>query len=337
MSKETIISDKTKVFSGVQPTGNLHLGNYLGAIKNWVTLQNDHNCIFSIVDLHSITVKHNPDQLQSNIYNIVAAYIACGIDIKKSIIFAQSSIASHCELAWIFNCITPLGWLNRMTQFKEKAGKNKQNASLGLYSYPILMAADILLYKADYVPVGDDQKQHLELTRDIAQAFNNYYNIDYFQLPEPLIEKHSTRIMSLRDGKNKMSKSDSSDYTRINLSDDADLIANKIKKAKTDALEYISYDKENRPETSNLLEIFASFADKNIDNIVAEYQNKSFKDFKADLAELTISVLSPINDQFNKLLADTTYLSSILSEGRERAALIAEHNIHAIKKLVGFL
>ena len=265
-----------RIFSGVQPTGNLHLGNYLGAIKNWVRMQDDFECIYCIVDLHAITIPQDPAELIANTREVTAGLIAAGIDPERSIIFNQSRIAAHAELAWLLNCFTPLGWLNRMTQFKEKAGKKRDNAVLGLYAYPVLMAADILLYHATHVPVGEDQKQHLELSRDIAGTFNRNYDQDYFPLPEPLILGEATRVMSLRDGRAKMSKSEASENSRINLTDDAEAIQHKIRRAKTDSEPGMSFDPENRPEAANLLGIYAALADENVDAVTARFTGKGF-------------------------------------------------------------
>ncbi len=330
-----------KIFSGVQPTGNLHLGNYLGAIKNFVELNNDgsNECIFCVVDLHAITVKQNPKELKKNIRETVATFIASGIDPKKSIIFNQSSIAAHAEGAWIFSCIARMGWLNRMTQFKEKAGKDKEKASIGLYSYPILMASDILLYDATHVPVGDDQKQHLELCRDIAQKFNNDYDVvDFLKVPEPLIQKEFSRIMSLKDGSKKMSKSDISDLSRINLTDDKDQIINKIKKAKTDPLSMPKDIKEldARLEAQNLLGIYSSLDNANLESSINKFSGKNFSDFKQQLSELLINKILPISEEIKKLLQDHNYLDSILLDGVEKADKIASKKIKNIKEIVGF-
>lgn len=324
------------VFSGIQPTGNLHLGNYLGAIKNWQKMQNDYNCIFCIVDMHAITVPQNPVELKNSIYELAAIYLACGIDPKKNIIFPQSSVSGHAELAWILSCFTPLGWLNRMTQFKEKAGKHKENAPLGLYSYPVLMAADILLYKATHVPVGDDQKQHLELAREIANSFNFKHNQEFFPQPEPLITGAATRVMSLRDGLKKMSKSDESEYSRINLSDDADAIKTKFQKAKSDSFDGVTVDKEKRPEATNLLTIYAALAEITLEAAEEKFRNYMFSKFKAELAYLAVEKLAPITAEFNKLKQDRTYLKNILDDGAGRANAIAEKNIREIKDLIGF-
>ncbi len=329
------------VFSGVQPTGNLHLGNYLGAIKQWVALQDQHDCLFCIVDYHAITVPQDPAELRAHTLDTAAAYIAAGIDPKRSPIFHQSSVNYHTELAWLFSCITPLGWLNRMTQFKEKAGKQKDRAALGLYSYPVLMAADILLYKATHVPVGDDQKQHLELAREIAGTFNDRYFGDsangLLPLPEPLMMGAATRVMSLKDGTAKMSKSDPSELSRINLTDDADTIAKKVKKAKSDTIEGISYDKEARPEVSNLLTIFAAVTDSTVEAIAAEYVNSGFGAFKAALADACVAHLAPITEEIRRLRADEGYLLDILRSGAEAAGVRAEKNIKEIKDTIGFL
>ena len=330
-----------KIFSGVQPTGNLHLGNYLGAIKNFVELNNDtsNECIFCVVDLHAVTVKQNPKELKKNIRETAATFIASGIDPKKSIIFNQSSVSAHAEGAWILGCIARMGWLNRMTQFKEKAGKDKEKASIGLYSYPILMASDILLYDATHVPVGDDQKQHLELCRDIAQKFNNDYDVDdFFKVPEPLIQKEFSRIMSLKDGSKKMSKSDISDLSRINLTDDKDQIINKIKKAKTDPLSMPKDIKEldGRLEAQNLLGIYSSLNNSNLENSINKFSSKNFSEFKQQLSELLINKILPISQEIKKLLQDHNYLDSILLDGVEKADKIASKKIKILKEIVGF-
>ena len=326
------------VFSGVQPTGNLHLGNYLGAIKNWVDFQNSKKCIFCIVDLHAITVSENRKKLDEYSKEVAAAYIASGIEPKKSTIFVQSNVKGHSELAWILGCHTPIGWLNRMTQFKDKAGKNKEKAPLGLYSYPVLMAADILLYKSNFVPVGEDQKQHLELCRDIAQGFNRSYNTDFFPIPEPIITGAATRVMSLKDGKKKMSKSDPSDQSRINLTDSNDQIIKKIQRARTDSLPFPENNKslEDRPEVENLINIFASISEKPSENIIKEYSGNDFKNFKQDLSDLLISKISKISNEMKKLLSDHVYLNSILSDGAKEAKEISEKNIKEIKKIIKF-
>jgi tryptophanyl-tRNA synthetase len=325
------------ILSGVQPTGNLHLGNYLGAIKQWVGIQKTAKSLFCIVDLHAITVAQNPESLRASTLEMAAAYIACGIDPEKSIIFNQSAVSGHSELAWILSCNTPLGWLNRMTQFKEKAGKHKDNAVLGLYSYPVLMAADILLYNATQVPVGDDQKQHLELTREIAGSFNHKYNSEIFAIPEPLILAQGARIMSLRDGSKKMSKSDESDYSRINLTDDAETIKLKFQKAKSDMFEGISFDVETRPEASNLLTIYAELAEIKIADAAAKFANSQFSTFKKELAELAVEKLSPITSEMNRLKQDETYLLSILKKGADAANEIASANLKKVQQTVGFL
>ena len=330
-----------KIFSGVQPTGNLHLGNYLGAIKNFVELNNDQNnkCVFCVVDLHAITTKQNPKELKENIRETVATFIASGIDPKKSIIFNQSKVAAHSEAAWILSCVARMGWLNRMTQFKEKAGKDKEKASIGLYSYPILMAADILLYDTTHVPVGDDQKQHLELCRDIAQKFNNDFNkIDFFITPEPLIQKEFSRIMSLKDGSKKMSKSELSDLSRINLTDDKDSIINKVKKAKTDTLPLpSSIDELNeRLEAKNLLGIYSSLNDLPIEKTINEFSGKNFSDFKNTLSEVLTSKLEPVSKEINRLLKEKNYLDEILLDGYKKANEIASKKLRKIHEIVGF-
>jgi tryptophanyl-tRNA synthetase len=330
-----------KIFSGVQPTGNLHLGNYLGAIKNFVKLQNEieNECIFCVVDLHAITVKQDPKELKKNIRETAATFIASGIDPSKSIIFNQSMVSAHSEAAWILSCVSRIGWLNRMTQFKEKAGKDKEKASIGLYSYPVLMAADILLYDATHVPVGDDQKQHLELCRDIAQKFNNDFDaIDFLKAPEPLIQKEFSRIMSLKDGLKKMSKSDPSDLSRINLTDNRDEILNKIKKAKTDPLPLPSdiQDLNERPEAENLLGIYSSLKNQNLEKSIIEFKGKNFSEFKEKLSETLIETIDPISKEIKKLLNDENYLDKILLEGSDKANEIASKKIKEIKDLVGF-
>ena len=330
-----------KIFSGVQPTGNLHLGNYLGAIKNFVDLNNDNDneCIFCVVDLHAITVKQNPKELKNNIRETVATFIASGIDPKKSIIFNQSEVPAHAEGAWILSCIARMGWLNRMTQFKEKAGKDKEKASVGLYSYPVLMAADILLYDATHVPVGDDQKQHLELCRDIAQKFNNDFEKENFlQVPEPLIQKEFSRIMSLKDGSKKMSKSEISDLSRINLTDNKGQIINKIKKAKTDPLPMPKTTKEleDRLEAKNLIGIYASLTNSTLEKSVESFVGKNFSEFKEKLSEVLVNKIEPISREIKKLLDDQIYLDNILLDGAERANSIASKKIKNIKEIVGF-
>ncbi len=326
----------TRVFSGIQPTGALHLGNYLGAIRNWVDMQDSMECIFGIMDLHAITVPQDPQKLRQSTRETAAALIACGINPTKSLIVVQSSVPAHAELGWILGCNTPLGWLNRMTQFKEKAGKDKEKSSLGLYGYPVLQAADILVYKATHVPVGEDQKQHLELSRDIAGAFNRLCNEEYFPLPEPLIMKEGARIMSLRDGTKKMSKSDASDWSRINLTDDADSIAAKFKKAKSDMVEGISYDQETRPEAANLLQIYAVLSGESIESITAQYASSSFSQFKTNLADVAVSKIGPITARMRELMANLDEVDAILQLSTERALLISSSIINEVKERVGF-
>ena len=330
-----------KIFSGVQPTGNLHLGNYIGAIKNFVELNNDkeNECIFCVVDLHAITVKQDPKQLRNNIYETVATFIASGINPKKSIIFNQSQVSAHSEAAWILSCVARMGWLNRMTQFKEKAGKDKEKASIGLYSYPVLMAADILLYDSSHVPVGEDQKQHLELCRDIAQKFNNDFQIQNFlKVPEPLIQKEFSRIMSLKDGTKKMSKSELSDFSRINLTDDKDLIINKIKKAKTDPLPIPSDIEElkRRPEAKNLLGIYSSLTDVSIEKSIQIFANKNFSEFKNELSQVLVEKIEPISVEIKKLIKDKKYLEKVLFDGRQKANDIASIKVKKLQEIVGF-
>ena len=330
-----------KIFSGVQPTGNLHLGNYLGAIKNFVHLQNDkkNECIYCVVDLHSITVTQNPKILKKNIRETTAAFIASGLDPERSIIFNQSAVSSHAEGAWILSCVSRMGWLDRLTQFKEKAGKNKEKASVGLYVYPVLMAADILLYDATHVPVGEDQKQHLELCRDIAQKFNHDFNASNFlKVPDPLIQKEFARIMSLKDGTKKMSKSESSDFSRINLTDDKDLIINKIKKATTDTLPMpgTKDDLKKRPEVQNLLGIYSNLSSQSIDKVKEEFQGKNFSIFKDKLSELLVDKINPIGKKIKDLLKDENYLDKILAKGGQKANNLATKKINEIKTLVGF-
>ena len=336
------LKDKKKiVFSGVQPTGALHLGNYLGAIKNFVNLQYDHDCLYCIVDLHAITTWQNPDDLKANIIDVVSVYLASGIDPNKSTIFVQSTVPQHSELAWIFNCITRIGWLNRMTQFKEKAGKNRENVSSGLYIYPNLMASDILLYFSDLVPVGDDQKQHLELTRDIAQKFNNDYSDfggdNFFPIPEPLILENSSRVMSLRDGTKKMSKSDLSSLSRIEFKDSNDMIIKKIAKAKTDplAMPERMEELEARPEVFNLLSIFSSLSDLNISNVLNDYSGRQLSQFKRDLSDIIIMVIEPIRNELIKLNKDHIYLKDIMNKGTEEAIGRSEVNMKKIKNILG--
>ncbi len=328
-----------RILSGVQPSGDLHLGNYLGAIKNFVTLQKEYECFFCVVDLHAITVWQDPKILANKTREVTAAFIASGIDPNKNNIFVQSQVPQHAQLAWLFNCIARMGWLNRMTQFKDKAGKNSENVSVGLFSYPTLMAADILIYLATHVPVGDDQKQHLELTRDIAQKFNNDFKVDLFPIPEPLIFGEATRVMSLRDGLKKMSKSDPSDYSRIMLTDTADNITQKIKKAKTDP-EPLPEDKaglEKRPEAENLISIFAALQDTSIESVIKDYAGKEFSTFKKDLADLSVSKLETITTEMNKLMSDVSYIDSILKQGHDNAIGVAEPVLQKTKEIVGFL
>ena len=343
MTNLQLDEEKKRIFSGVQPTGNLHLGNYLGAIKNWVNLQNDISSIFSIVDLHAITVPQEPLKLKSSTHEVAAAIIASGIDIDKSILFNQSSVKEHSELAWILNCVCRIGWLNRMTQFKEKAGKNKENASVGLYGYPVLMAADILLYKSTHVPVGDDQKQHIELARDIASSFNNMFTSDneedFFTLPEPQIIGEAKRVMSLRDGTKKMSKSDASDASRINLTDTKEEISNKIKKAKTDPhpLPSTLQELKDRPEAHNLLSIYSSLSDQTLEKVLKEFSGKGFSYFKPKLIDLAVETLNPISLEMRNLLKDTNQIDKILKNGAQKAREIAEPVLKDIKNLVGFV
>ena len=328
-----------RILSGVQPSGDLHLGNYLGAIKNFVALQKEYECFFCVVDLHAITVWQDPKVLANKTREVTAAFIASGIDPVKNNIFVQSQVPQHAQLGWLFNCVARMGWLNRMTQFKDKAGKNSENVSVGLFSYPTLMAADILIYLATHVPVGDDQKQHLELTRDIAQKFNNDFDTDFFPIPEPLILGEATRVMSLRDGSKKMSKSDPSDYSRIMLTDSADNITQKIRKAKTDPkpLPENITELNSRPEAQNLISIFASLQDNSIEKIVSEYAGKEFSVFKKDLADLAASKLEPISSEINKLMGDTSHLDSILKDGKEKAIAVAEPVLEKTKEIIGFL
>ena len=329
-----------RVLSGIQPTGNLHLGNYLGAIKNFVSMQNDYECFYMLADLHAITVSVNPDELRENILNTAATFLACGLDEKKNIIFCQSQVQTHSELSWILNCIARVGWLNRMTQFKEKAGSNKEKASVGLYTYPILMAADILVYQATHVPVGEDQKQHLELCRDIATKFNNDYKNDFFTIPEPIIPKSFARIMSLRDGTKKMSKSEESDLSRINLTDSKDQIMQKVKKAKTDSEpinEGILGLDTKRYEAQNLIKIYASLKSESPEKIIMNFDGKSFSDFKNSLAELLVEKISPISDKIKEYKNDKEQLKKILKNGKEQASNTANKTIIEVKKIVGLI
>ena len=329
-----------RIFSGVQPTGNLHLGNYLGAIRNWVHLQQDYeDCLFCVVDLHAITVWQDPAQLRSSTREVAAAMIAAGIDAEKSVIFNQSQVPAHAELAWIFNCVARMGWLNRMTQFKEKAGKNKENASVGLFAYPNLMAADILAYKGTHVPVGDDQKQHLELARDIAQKFNNDFGVDFFPVVEPLIFGEATRVMSLRDGSKKMSKSDPSDQSRITLTDDADAIAKKVRKAKTDpdALPTSKDGFDGRPEAANLMGIYAALSGQDLAQVIQDHGGHQFSQFKQDLADLMVDKLQPITAEMRRLTDDPGYIDGVLKRGAEKARALSEPIMAEVHDIVGFL
>jgi tryptophanyl-tRNA synthetase len=341
-------SFQQRVFSGVQPTGNLHLGNYLGAITRFVALQSSYECIYCVVDMHAITVPQNPTELRHQIREVTAAFIAAGIDPKRHIVFNQSQVAEHAELAWIFNCVARVGWLNRMTQFKEKAGKDRENASVGLYAYPVLMAADILAYRATHVPVGEDQKQHLELTRDIAQKFNNDWAESiaehghgdaFFPLTEPVIQGPATRIMSLRDGSKKMSKSDPSDYSRINLTDDADTIAQKIRKAKTDPEPLPSEEKglANRPEADNLISIYAALTDGTVADVLRDHGGSQFSGFKAALVDVAVARLAPIAGEMRRLVADPGYIDGVLVDGADRARVIARETVAAVKDILGFV
>ncbi len=328
---------KGRIFSGIQPSGSLHLGNYLGAIRNWVRLQGDFNAIYCVVDLHSVTVPQDPTVLRERTIEVAASFVAAGLDVEKTTIFAQSHVPAHTQLAWVFNCVTPLGWLNRMTQFKDKAGKKKDQAVAGLYTYPVLMAADILLYKATHVPVGEDQKQHVELSRDVAGAFNRKYDREFFPLPEPVIQDEAARIMSLRDGTKKMSSSDPSDQSRINLIDDAETIAQKIRRAKSDSEMGLSFDPEKRPEASNLLQIYAALAEAPRAKVEAEFAETSFADFKGKLSDLAVAKMEPITAEMRRLMDDKGEIEAILRRGAEKAAAIAEDNIAEIYDIVGFL
>ena len=327
-----------RVFSGVQPTGTLHLGNYLGAIKNFVELQNKYNCIYCVVDQHAITVEQNPAELRSNILEVLASFIAAGVDYKKQIIFQQSSVAAHSQLAWVFNCVSRIGWLNRMTQFKDKAGKNRENVSVGLMVYPNLMAADILTYLATHVPVGDDQKQHLELSRDIAQKFNNDFGVNYFPQPEPLIYGNATRVMSLRDGTKKMSKSDPSDFSRILLTDEDEYIASKIKKAKSDSelIPDSSKDLQDKPECLNLINILSACLNQSVDKTLQNYSGKEYSLLKKDLAENLIQIIKPMRTEIKNLLNNKDELDAILKDGTQKATNIANPIIEDVYKIVGF-
>jgi tryptophanyl-tRNA synthetase len=328
-----------RIFSGIQPTGNLHLGNYLGAIRNWVVLQHEYECIFCIVDLHALTQPQDPTELRTSTREVTAAYIAAGIDPDRCTIFNQSMVSAHTELAWLLGCLTPLGWLNRMTQFKEKAGRNRDMAGLGLYAYPVLMAADILVYKATHVPVGEDQKQHLELARDIAGAFNRRYECEFFPLPEPQIFGAATRVMSLRDGTKKMSKSDTSDYSRINMTDDADTIALKIRRAKTDPepLPFTMADLERRPEADNLIGIYAALSGLSREDTLVRFSGRNFSQFKAALSELSVEILGKTGGEMRRLMADPDYIDGILHRGAERASTIAIPVLREAQVICGLL
>jgi tryptophanyl-tRNA synthetase len=340
---------KGRIFSGVQPTHTLHLGNYLGAVRNWVRMQKEYECIFCVVDLHAITLWQDPKELSHNIREVTAAFMASGIDVEHGIIFAQSQVRAHAQLAWILNCVARMGWLGRMTQFKEKAGKDREAASVGLFTYPVLMAADILAYKATHVPVGEDQKQHLELARDIAQKFNTDYGKELFPLPEPVIGGPATRVMSLRDGAKKMSKSDPSDYSRIHMTDDAEAIALKLRKAKTDPLPLPDLDTldekgnikreadEARPEAFNLLSIYAALSDRSLQDVVGAFAGREFSAFKKDLTDLAVSVLGPIGSEMQRLLKESAEVDRVLSQGAARAEAIAEPILREVEDTVGFL
>jgi|TARA_B110000438_G_scaffold273621_1_gene293154 tryptophanyl-tRNA synthetase len=334
------MSNKKLVFSGVQPTGNLHIGNYLGAIKNFVSLQKDTECIYCVVDLHAITIFQKPEDLKRNILETTAGFLASGLDADKSIIFNQSSVSGHAELAWILNCVSRIGWLNRMTQFKDKAGSDKEKASVGLYIYPNLMAADILLYKATHVPVGADQKQHLELSRDIAQKFNNDFKCDnFFPIPEPLIQKNISRIMSLRNGEKKMSKSEESDYSRINLKDSAEEIVKKIKKAKTDSapIPESENDLEKRPEALNLLNIYSDITNTSLNDVLNEMSGKDFSFVKKKLSDALVETICPLGKKINELMAEKDYLEKVLKKGKEKAQNKSEENLKKIRDIVGLI
>ena len=330
---------KNRIFSGVQPTGSLHLGNYLGAIRNWARLQDEFEAIYCVVDLHAVTAPHDPKELSRATREVTAGLIASGIDPARSIIFNQSTVPEHAELSWLFNCVARLGWLNRMTQFKEKAGKNREQASVGLYAYPVLMAADILAYKATHVPVGEDQKQHLELTRDIAQSFNSTYGVDFFPLPEPQIFGSATRVMSLRDGTKKMSKSDESDYSRINMTDGADEIAQKIRKARTDPdpLPESTDGLAERPEALNLVSIYAALEDIELDQVIQEYQGQGFSTFKKALADLAVVRLGPVGNEMKRLTAESGEIDKVLADGSERAAQLSRPIVAEVREIMGFL
>lgn len=324
-------------FSGIQPTGSLHLGNYLGALKQWVKLQREKDCIFSIVDLHAITIPQDPVELREDIFRVFALYMAAGIDVNRNIVFVQSQIKEHVELSWCLSCLTPMGWMNRMTQFKDKVQKNSDNATLGLYSYPILMAADILLYRSTHVPVGNDQKQHVELTRDVAQLFNNRFKTDLFPIPEPVIPEVGARVMSLRDGTKKMSKSDDSDMSRINLTDDDDLIRKKIQKAKTDSDPIPSHiiELQNRAEPLNLVSIFAAIIGCDEQEILDRYSGQNFSNFKKDLADAIINEIAPIRNKYEEIMSDKISLVKLINQSNEKARNIAEFTMQMVKQCMG--
>ncbi len=331
------IETKKIALSGTQVTGSLHLGNYLGSISNWLKIQDQYDCYFFLADLHSITIDRSPEDLHTSILQTTAMYLACGLNADKTTIFAQSMVKAHAQLAWILNCVTPMGWLKRMTQFKDKAANNQENAGLGLFSYPVLMAADILLYNADIVPVGEDQKQHVELTRDIAAVINRKFNQEILQIPEILIQGSRARVMSLKDGRKKMSKSDISDLSRINLSDNRDQITQKIKKAKTDHLPELSYDHATRPEISNLIDIYSNLTGNDIDQIILEYPNSGFAKFKQDLTEIIITSLAPINTKYTELIQNPDYLIKTLKNGADKARIPANNTLINLQKLFGFI
>jgi tryptophanyl-tRNA synthetase len=326
-----------KIISGIQTSGDLHLGNYLGAIKNWLALQDSHECFFFLADMHAITVPQDPKSLRENTRKTAATYIGCGVDTSKSLIFHQSAVSEHAELAWILSCITSMGWMNRMTQFKDKAGKDREKASLGLYSYPVLMAADILIYNVDAVPVGDDQKQHLELTRNIAADFNRTFDIDFFKIPEPMINGAATRVMSLKDGSKKMSKSDPSANSRINLTDSTDQIVKKIKKATTDSIGTIAYDKNARPEISNLMSIYSAISGDNFETIENNFVGKTYAEFKKKLIEIIVAEIKPISREINILLKDPATIDKILLKNARIAKEHAAKTLDEVKRIIGFL
>ena len=326
-----------RVFSGIQPSGSLHLGNYLGALKRFVEMQDSHDCIYCIVDLHAVTMPCDPDELRASTREVAAGFLAAGLDPARCIVFNQSRCSMHTRLAWLLACLTPLGWLDRMTQFKEKAGRQRAAASLGLYGYPVLQAADIIGYRATHVPVGEDQKQHLELARDIAGAFNRRFGVDFFPLPEPVIAGEATRVMSLRDGRRKMSKSDPSDWSRINLTDDRDTMALKFRKARTDSAPGLAWDEENRPEAANLISIYAALAGSDRQAVLDRYAGARFSDFKARLAELAVETLGPLGDEMKRLLAAPDHVDAVLRDGAERARAIAEPICRRAEEIVGFL